>query len=180
MLKNTFPALDRVLLPIVLLFYGKAKGAEPAKVLGSVLFMQKIIGFNRMIGWPCHFTSKVIDKNKIVVGHRSFPGWSPGCYIQAKNGLIVGDNLRTGPGVKIISANHDACDYDKWVESGPIIIGDNVWLGAGSVVMPGVKIGDNVIIGANSVVTKSIPSDSVAVGIPCKVVKVKDSYEGKK
>ena len=53
----------------------------------------------------------------------------------------------------------------------PIHIGENCWLGAGVIVVPGVTIGDNVVIGASSVVTKDIPSNSVAMGTPCRVVR---------
>ena len=59
---------------------------------------------------------------------------------------------------------------------GPIVIGDNVWIGANCVILPGVKIGSNVVIGAGSIVTKEIPNDSVAVGNPCKVIKKKKPY----
>ena len=53
----------------------------------------------------------------------------------------------------------------------PIKIGNNVWIGGNVIVLPGVNIGDNVVIGAGSVVNKDIPSNSMAVGIPCKVIK---------
>jgi acetyltransferase-like isoleucine patch superfamily enzyme len=84
-----------------------------------------------------------------------------------------------GPGVGLISANHDIHDYDRWSESPPIVIGDNVWIGMNSVVLPGIKIGDNVVIASNSVVTKDIPSNSIAAGNPCTVVREKELYKGK-
>jgi len=56
--------------------------------------------------------------------------------------------------------------------SKPIIIGNNVWIGGGAIVCPGVKIGDNVTIGAGSVVTKDMPSNVIAAGNPCRIVKV--------
>lgn len=59
---------------------------------------------------------------------------------------------------------------------GKIIIGNNVFIGARAIVLPNVRIGDNVIIGAGSVVTKSIPSNSVAAGVPAKVIKTLDEY----
>jgi maltose O-acetyltransferase len=53
----------------------------------------------------------------------------------------------------------------------PIVIGDNVWVGGGTIICPGVKIGDNVTIGAGSVVTKDIPDNAIAAGNPCKVIR---------
>lgn len=164
---------------IVNTFYRKAEHADPLKVLGSVFLAQKILGINRFISWPCHFTSKIIHAKNIKIGHRSFPGWSPGCYIQAKNGIIIGNNLRMGPNVGIISANHDKNDYDSWLNTSPINIGSNVWIGMGAVILPGVNIGDNVIIAANSVVTHDIKSNSIAAGSPAKTIKEKKTYKGK-
>lgn len=100
------------------------------------------------------------------------------CYIQARNGIKIGNNLRMGPGVGLISANHSPDDYDIHLKEKPIVIGDNVWIGMNSVVLPGVNIGNNVMIGANSVVTKDIPSNCVAMGNPCRVIKEKTPYKG--
>lgn len=66
--------------------------------------------------------------------------------------------------------------YDKLA---PIVIGDNVYLGTGAYVMPGIHIGDNCIIGARAVVTHDIPSNSVAVGIPAKVIETVDEFFNK-
>jgi len=159
-------------------FYRNIAGANTIHILGTVFFLQKIIGFNRLVPWPVHFTSRIVHRKNIRVGVRSFPGYSQGCYVQARNGISIGDNLRMGPGVGLISANHSKDDYDQWDESSPIIIGDNVWLGMNVVVLPGVKIGSNVIIGANSVVSHDIPSDSIARGNPCEVFKTKPPYRG--
>ena len=59
-----------------------------------------------------------------------------------------------------------------------VTIGDNVWIGGSVTILPGVTIGDNVTIGAGSVVTKDIPSNSIAVGNPCKVIKCIDDKKG--
>lgn len=101
------------------------------------------------------------------------------CYIQGRNGIFIGHNLRVGPGVGLISANHDIDDYDRWPETEPIRIGDNVWIGMNSVVLPGITIGDNVVIASGSIVTQNIPSDSIAAGNPCRVIKEKTPYRGK-
>ena len=61
----------------------------------------------------------------------------------------------------------------------PITVGNNVFIGYGTLILPGVEIGNNVVIGARSVVSKSIPSNSVAVGVPCRVIKSIDDYRDK-
>ncbi len=59
----------------------------------------------------------------------------------------------------------------------PVTIGNNVWIGANSVILPGVSIGDNTVIGAGSIVTKNIPSNMVAMGNPCKVTRVISDHD---
>ena len=85
-----------------------------------------------------------------------------------------GDNVFVAPNCGFYTAGHPL-DYkirNQGLEyAKPIKIGNNVWIGGNVVVLPGVTIGDNVVIGAGSVVNKDIPSNSVAVGNPCKVIK---------
>lgn len=171
--------LTKIVSLIIQPLYPKSEGANPYNIIGSVLFTQKILGFNRLIPWPAHFTSRIINPKNIKLGTRSFPGWSQGCYIQAKNGILIGDNLRMGPNVGLISANHSLDDYDRWEASKPITIGNNVWIGMNSIVMPGITIGDNVVIGANSTVTKDIPPNTICAGNPCKVLSQKPAYKGR-
>lgn len=88
--------------------------------------------------------------------------------------VSIGDNVLFGPYVQIYTATHpiDPKSRLTGLELGvEITIGDNVWIGGGSIISPGVTIGDNVTIGAGSVVTKDIPANVVAVGNPCKVIK---------
>lgn len=88
--------------------------------------------------------------------------------------IYVGDHTMFGPNVVLATAGHpiEAQLRDKGLQYNmPIRIGRNCWLGAGVIVMPGVTIGDNVVIGAGSIVTKDIPSNVVAVGNPCKVLR---------
>ncbi len=90
------------------------------------------------------------------------------------NKVKFGDNVFIAPNCGFYTAGHPL-DYEtrnKGLEyAKPIEVGNNVWIGGNVVVLPGVTIGDNVVIGAGSIVTKDIPSNSVAVGNPCKVIK---------
>lgn len=88
--------------------------------------------------------------------------------------ITIGDNVLLAPRVGIYTAGHpiDAGVRNEALEFGkPITIGNNVWIGAGAIINPGVTIGDNVVIGAGSVVTKDIPEEVIAVGNPCKVLR---------
>ena len=140
------------------------------------LLPQKLYRLNPKVKWPVHYTSRVISPNNIEKGIMCDPGDNIHNYIQANNRIVFGNNIELAPGVSIISSNHDTSNLKKHVEGKPISIGNNVWIGANSTILPEVKIGNNVIIGANSVVTKDIPSNSVAVGNPCKVIKEKEPY----
>ena len=141
------------------------------------LIPQKVYRLNPKVKWPVHYTSRVITPNNIQKGILCDPGDNINNYIQANNGIIFGNNIELAPGVSIISSNHKATNLSKHEEGKPIIIGNHVWIGANATVLPGVTIGNNVTIGANSVVTKNIPSNSIAVGNPCEVIKQKDPYE---
>lgn len=89
--------------------------------------------------------------------------------------VTFGDNVFIAPNCGFYTAGHplDATERNKGLEyARPITVGNNVWIGAGVSVLPGVTIGDNCVIGAGSVVNKDIAPNSLAVGNPCKVVKI--------
>lgn len=88
--------------------------------------------------------------------------------------VIFGDNVFIGPNCGIYTAIHpyDAETRNSGIEKAkPITLGNNIWIGGGVTILPGVIIGDNTIIGAGSVVTKSIPANVIAVGNPCKIIR---------
>lgn len=96
------------------------------------------------------------------------------CVILDVAKVTIGNNVLFGPNVSLITAGHPIHpdSRNSGYEYGQEIhIGHNVWLGCGVIVNPGVQIGDNVVIGSGSVVTKDIPSNCVAVGNPCRVLR---------
>ncbi|MCM1321293.1 MAG: sugar O-acetyltransferase [Bacteroides sp.] len=96
------------------------------------------------------------------------------CVILDTARITFGDNVFIAPNCCFSAAGHplDAEQRSKGLEIAlPISIGNNVWIGAGVTVVPGVAIGDNTVIGAGSVVVKNIPSDVLAAGNPCRVIR---------
>ena len=87
--------------------------------------------------------------------------------------IRIGDNFQAGPGVQLLTPEHplDAVARRGKETARPILIGDDVWIGGGAIVLAGVTIGDRSGIGAGSVVTKDVPSDVVVVGNPAKIVR---------
>lgn len=107
-----------------------------------------------------------------------------GCTFLDDNKIVVGDNALIAPNVQVYTAFHPTNARERFGEpkedgsfefcktrTAPVVIGDNTWIGGGVIILPGVTIGDNVVIGAGSVVTKDIPSDTIALGNPCRVVR---------
>ncbi len=108
----------------------------------------------------------------ISVGKNFFANFNMVVLDEAR--VVFGDNVFIGPNCGFYTAGHpiDPIERNKGLEfARPIIVGNNVWIGANVTVVPGVTIGDNCVIGAGSVVTKDIPDNTVAVGNPCKVIK---------
>ncbi|KAE8764841.1 maltose acetyltransferase domain-containing protein [Georgenia thermotolerans] len=87
---------------------------------------------------------------------------------------LLGDDVQIGPNVQLLTPTHPVEPEPRratWEAAEPITIGDNVWLGGGVIVCPGVKIGENTVVGAGAVVTKDLPANVVAVGNPAKVIR---------
>ena len=108
----------------------------------------------------------------IEVGENFYANFN--CIILDVNKVKIGDNVLLAPNVQIYTAAHpiDPTERLSGKEfSKPITIGDNVWIGGGTILCPGVNIGNNVTIGAGSVVTKDIPDNVVALGNPCRILR---------
>ncbi|TAJ15077.1 acyltransferase [Marinilabiliaceae bacterium JC017] len=133
------------------------------KVLYQYFFMQKIMGFNRLVPWPVDFRSKILGWKHIEKGIICDPGDNPGIYINAFGGLKFGDNVELGPNITIVTTNHYKYDQRKISNTTGIKIGNNVWIGANCVILPGSIIGDEVTIGAGCVISGEVPSKSTVV-----------------
>ena len=102
------------------------------------------------------------------------------CHITAINKIVIGDGLLTGRFVLISDNSHGGLSQEeavippaarKLVSKGPVIIGDNVWIGDKATILAGVHIGNNAIIAANAVVTTDVPDNCIVAGVPARVIK---------
>lgn len=125
-------------------------------------------------GERCHFEPPIhFDYGcNTYVGEDFYANFD--CIILDVNKVVIGKNVMFGPRVNVFTAGHpvDPEIRGELLEYGyPITIGNNVWIGGNATINPGVTIGDNVVIGSGSVVTKDIPSNVVAAGNPCRVIR---------
>lgn len=94
--------------------------------------------------------------------------------------IYVGDYTMFGPNVTVASAGHPILPESRekaYQYNFPVRIGRNCWIGAGVIILPGITLGDNVVIGAGSVVTKDVPSNVVAVGNPCRILREVNEHD---
>ncbi|MFF9283441.1 sugar O-acetyltransferase [Streptomyces griseosporeus] len=110
--------------------------------------------------------------SNITVGARTFVNY--GLTALDVAAISIGEDCQIGPHVQLLTPTHPLEPdprRDKLEAARPITVGDNVWIGGGAIVLPGVTIGDNSVIGAGAVVTKDVPAGVVAVGNPARVVR---------
>ena len=127
------------------------------------------------IDFHCEYGKHIFVGDKVIINMN--------CTFVDNNRIDIGNNVLIAPNVQIYAATHSIKINERmvheWSESEeicrtyalPVKIEDGVWIGGGSIILPGVIIGQNSVIGAGSVVTHSIPANCVAVGNPCRVIK---------
>tara|TARA_Y200000002_G_scaffold373638_1_gene373084 strand:- start:420 stop:1001 length:582 start_codon:yes stop_codon:yes gene_type:complete len=154
-----------------------------------------LVDFIKLISY--YYVNHSFGKNKVIVGEKSkiHPTTifrqgeriiiGKGCLINHNNvfqagksdsKIVLGDFVQTGPNVMFFAFNHGIEDMkipmiQQDYYDADIIVEDDVWIGAGSIINAGVRIGAGTVIGAGSVVTKDIPSNSIAAGVPAKIIK---------
>jgi maltose O-acetyltransferase len=109
---------------------------------------------------------------QIHIGPRSFANWGLVAADVAR--IDIGADVQIGPNVQLLTPTHPVEPEprrEKWEAAQPITIGDNVWLGGGVIVCPGVTIGADTVVGAGSVVVRDLPAGVLAVGNPARVVR---------
>jgi maltose O-acetyltransferase len=121
-------------------------------------------------------TTEELVNEGLVVGKRFYRG--PGVIIDRSHfwQIHIGDNVTLAPRVHILAHDSSTFNFLGYTRIGNVNIGNTVFVGASTVILPGVTIGDNVVIGANSTVSRDIPSNSVAVGSPARVVCSIDDF----
>ncbi|MEU9337725.1 sugar O-acetyltransferase [Streptomyces sp. NPDC048290] len=110
--------------------------------------------------------------DNLTIGARTFVNFNLTALDVAA--IVIGADCQIGPNVQLLTPTHPlepGPRRDKLEAARPITVGDNVWLGGGAIVLPGVTIGDNAVIGAGAVVTRDVPADTVAVGNPARAVR---------
>jgi acetyltransferase-like isoleucine patch superfamily enzyme len=135
--------------------------------------VQRVFRINSQVNTQVNFTSTIVGNNLFFSSEnykfRTSLAVSGSLYLQSINGIHIGNDVLIAPGVKIISANHSNDNHRSVVEEKPIVIGDNVWIGAGAIILPGVYIPEGCIVASGAVVTKSfINPKSIIAGVPGK------------
>lgn len=144
---------------------GPSEGAERRRLLEELLGS---VGSEVELRPPLY----VDYGSQISVGDRVFANF--GLVALDVATITIGDDVQMGPNVQLLTPTHPVEPgprRDKWEGSGPIVIGDNVWIGGGAIVLAGVTIGENTVVGAGAVVTRDLPANVVAVGNPARVVR---------
>lgn len=144
---------------------GQYHTPEEIRELFSMIIGKAVDGTFNM--FPPFYTD--CGKN-IIVGKNIFI--NSGCRFQDQGGITIGDGVLIGHNVMLTTLNHDIDPRKRsTMHPAPIVIGNNVWIGANATVVPGVTIGDGAIIAAGAVVSKDVPSNVIVGGVPAKIIK---------
>src|SRR4051794_19058537 len=142
-----------------------AEGAERRRLLNDLLG-ELGEGAEIEAGFRCDYGAH------IAIGARTFVNFD--CVFLDVAPIRLGEACQLGPRVQLLTATHPVDPVRRregWECGRPITLADNVWLGGGGIVNPGVAIGENTVVGAGAVVAKDLPPDVVAAGVPARVIR---------
>jgi acetyltransferase-like isoleucine patch superfamily enzyme len=133
--------------------------------------------FSELIGSPLDDRFMIIPPFSTDCGLNTTIGSNvfinQGCHFMDLGGIRIGDDVMIGPKVNLVSAGHptDPRERRNGIVKRPIVIGNNVWIGAAATILPGVTIGDNAVVAAGAVVSRDVPASTIAAGVPARVLK---------
>jgi acetyltransferase-like isoleucine patch superfamily enzyme len=120
---------------------------------------------------------KGYHRNRMCIGDGAWIGQQ--CFLHSAGGITIGRNVGIGPGVKIITSRHAEEGIDKpilhsRIDFAPVVIEEDVDIGVGAILLPGVRLGRGAQVGAGAVVTKDVPPYGVAAGVPARVIRTRE------
>lgn len=148
------------------------RGKTCFDIRGKAVFGNNLFFYAR----PSGLSISVRKGATLTVGDRFF--MNVGTEIVAWSEIRIGNNVMLAPYASITDHNQHETEPGAITSKGPVVIGNNVWIGRNAVITPGVSIGDGSVIGANSVVTKDIPPNSLAAGAPARVIRKLEIPDG--
>ena len=107
-------------------------------------------------------------RNPIIIGAHT--RINRGCYVDARGPLFIGDNVSISPEVAIITTQHDWRQPGFPLQSRPVVIDDNVWVGMRAVLLPGTRLGRGAVVAAGAVTRGEVPAGAVVAGVPARIV----------
>jgi maltose O-acetyltransferase len=142
---------------------------RPAKLFATIRYRLTVGRCGRRVD----FESQMIIRNprNVTIGDGS--SFSAFVVLDAHDRITIGANCMFALRVTVATATHDytRMPMNGWTTTKPVVIGDDVWLGVGATIMPGVTVGDGAVIGAHALVTKDVPPRAIVVGVPARIVK---------
>lgn len=138
--------------------------------------MEKQLSKLKYIGKGVIVKNEVMFVNASTITIKDFTMIGERCYLRGGGNIVIGEYCQIANNVIIVTTNHllNKDLYYGNIENKDVVIGNNVWIGSGAKIMPGVNIGNNSVIGAGAVVTKDVEADVIVGGVPAKLIKKLD------
>lgn len=174
--KNIKNILKEIVLGFFSIYFIKALASSFAYFIHEHVTWRRCI--NTKGNYRIHSKASIRHARNIYLGINVRITMNACIWAEKNSKIIIGDNVLIGPGVKIFTGNHNVIlsdvpiVYMERIEK-DVIIGNNVWIGANSIILSGVKIEDGAVIGAGSVVTKDVDANLIVAGNPAKKVKAR-------